>query len=739
MKVLHELPSYITNILTDSRRITTSDIESGKTAFVAMRTSVGDGHRYVRKLYDRGLRSFIVDDAEEFKDLVDAAFVVAPEGTLDFLIKVAGERLRQSLVEQIVITGSNKKTTAKELIYRALLKSGKNVARSPRTWNSAMGVTLSLFDNLAQNPEVIVTEVGIDAPGQASRLRPLLRPSIGVITGITDEHDENFESHAAKVSEKISLVKNASKLVYLKGDTELEAQIKSLQHPHAIGVDNIEDLVGEVTGCPCPADRISTAIEVRRIPEDGVLFIDSFTNDLASLPLSLAMAAERRAGRRLAVFLGDFEGNSDEAERLVAERDGKVLFFEKKDSNFVKHLHRGDFAHHLVLIKGATSELITFFDEARHDTTLQVDLDALVHNYNVYRRLLPPHTGIIGMVKADAYGLGALEVAKTLQNHGARYLAVAVVDEAISLRQAGITMPIIVLNPITNRFEALVDYHLEPAVFSLEELSRIDDAISALGSSIIPVHIKLDTGMHRIGFITKELEILAQRLKNSKTVKVASIFSHLATADCLNDEKDEYTRSQMAAFDDMSSYLSAQFGDNIPRHLLNTAGIERFGRTDAAYDMARLGLGLYGISPATLTHGELRPTARLISTVISLKHWPSGTPIGYGGRDVTQRDSVIATLPIGYADGIDRRLGNGRARFAIDGCLCPTIGNVCMDLLMLDVTDAVNKGIDVRVGTEVEIFGPTAAIESVADTLGTITYEILTSVSPRVRRTYHQR
>lgn len=245
--------------------------------------------------------------------------------------------------------------------------------------------------------------------------------------------------------------------------------------------------------------------------------------------------------------------------------------------------------------------------------------------------------------------------------------------------------------------------------------------------------------MHRIGFIAPELEALALRLKTSKTVKVASIFSHLATADCLSDEKDEYTRSQMAAFDDMSGYICAQIGDNIPRHLLNTAGIERFGRTEAAYDMARLGLGLYGLSPATLTHGELRPSARLISTIISLKHWPSGTPIGYGGRDVTQRDSVIATLPIGYADGIDRRLGNGRARFAIDGCLCPTIGNVCMDLLMLDVTDAVNQGIDVRVGTEVEIFGPTAPIECIAETLGTITYEILTSVSPRVRRTYHQR
>lgn len=736
MKILNELPEHIKTVITDSRRITPSHIRDGRTAFVALRTAVGNGHKYIGSLYEKGLRTFVVDSVDGFEELADATFVLASGPTLNFLINTAGKRLRNSGIRQIIVTGSHGKTTAKELITTAFRQAGFNVARSPRTWNSAMGAALSIFDNLGHNPQTIITEVGIDAPGQANRIRPLLQPSIGVITSVTDEHDENFDNHSAKVAEKVALVRDAAKIVYCSDDSELMTQLEALKHAEVIRVRDMKELVEAVTGYQCPDKRVSTLSEVRRIPEDGILLIDSFTNDLDSLPLSLDLAAQRQAGRSLTVFLGDFEGDKSLAEQMVKERGGQVRFFGTEDQNFVKTLHRGDFARQLILIKGANEPLITFFDEARHDTTLQVDIDALVHNYNSYRRCLPPNVGLIGMVKADAYGLGALEVAKTLQNHGAAYLAVAVVDEGVALRRAGVTMPIIVLNPITNRFEALVEHNLEATVFSLDELATIEDALSEVTDHPISVHIKLDTGMHRVGFMESEIEALASKLKKSMVLRATSVFSHLATADC--PDLQLYTLGQIKKFEVMSKNLCLSLDREIKRHLLNTAGIETLGKENH-YDLARLGIGLYGLSPLTHSTLSLKPAARLVSTVISLKHWLEGTSIGYGCKGVTVRPSVIATLPLGYADGIDRRLGNGNAKFDVGGVLCPTIGNICMDLLMLDVTEAVERGVDVKVGTQVEIFGPNVPIENHARTLGTISYEVLTSVSGRVRRTYLQR
>lgn len=404
-------------------------------------------------------------------------------------------------------------------------------------------------------------------------------------------------------------------------------------------------------------------------------------------------------------------------------------------------LRRDDFSRSLIVVKGGTAEarkeLTTFFDAARHDTMLEVDLDALVHNYNYYRSLLPRDTGLIGMVKASAYGLGALEVAKTLQSHGAAYLAVAVIDEGVALRRAGVTMPIIVLNPITNNFQALVDNRLEPTVFSIDELQRIATGIAPhlSADSPHPIHIKIDTGMHRLGFLEDDVEALALALKSTPNVRVSTIFSHLATADC--PDLTDYTRLQTDTFERISAKLIAALGDpTIRRHLLNTAGISTLGHTRSAYNMARLGIGLYGISAiGGAEAAKLRTVATLVSTVISLKRWPAGTPIGYGCRGVTQRDSVIATVPIGYADGIDRHLGNGGLRVVVRGTKCPTIGNICMDLMMVDVTDAVG----VEVGDRVEIFGPNAPVEDIARALDTIPYEPLVSVSERVCRTYFRR
>lgn len=728
MIITDRLPSQVSRLFTDSRSVGVRPELNADTAFVALRTSLADGHNFVRRVYDMGVRTFVVDRVPE-GDYPDAVFVLT-DNTRRFLDDYAAERLSKFNGKQIVVTGSVGKTTAKEHLAAVL----PDAVRSPRSWNSAVGVPLSIIENTSSPHKWMITEVGIDGPGQAAHMRKLLRPSIGILTRMTDEHDERFVSHRAKVREKIELVRDAEIICYEQSDPVVAEELACLEGVELRPYSDIAELF------PGESPAVSTRFEVREAPMDCVLALDSYTNDPVSLTTSLDIARRRVAGRRLFVILGGVDDVTPYQSTLDRYGVERVITFADKEQvdEFLRTARRDEFSNAMILIKGSYAvdleSVVTFLDEARHDTQLEVNLDALVHNYNYYRSLLPRGTGIIGMVKASAYGIGALEVAKTLESRGAAYLAVAVVDEAVALRRAGIRMPIIVLNPITNNFEALFRYRLEPAVFTIDELNRIADEAAAHGVENVPVHVKFDTGMHRLGFLNDEIETLAVWLAAHPHVSVASVFSHLATADC--PDLMDYTERQVRAFTEMTERFASLWPKPFKRHLLNTAGISQLGRTPAAFDMARLGLGLYGVSPLGNEESRrLRPVARLTSTVISLKHWPAGTPIGYGCKGVTARDSVIATVPIGYADGVDRRLGCGNARFAVNGVLCPTIGNICMDLFMLDVTDVP----DVVVGDIVEIFGPQVRVETLAETLDTIPYEILTSISPRVRRTYFHR
>ena len=427
-------------------------------------------------------------------------------------------------------------------------------------------------------------------------------------------------------------------------------------------------------------------------------------------------------------------GVGEEISRYSTEFDPLIASdFMPSVDDFLKNYDITRFDSELILIKGRADigfdEIRRRLESPRHQSILEVNLDAVVDNFNTYRALLKPHTGIVAMVKASGYGTGALELAKTLQSQGASYLAVAVIEEGVALRRAGITMPIIVLNPVTTNYQALFAYGLEPTVFSISELQLLIAEAERYGKTDYPVHIKLETGMRRLGFIDCEIDDLIKILNSTDRVKVSSAFSHLATADCL--DQDAYTQSQFDTFERMTARLIAGLPYQFKRHILNTAGIMRYPQYQ--YDMVRLGIGLYGISPLPpeATKIKLRAVARLSSTIISLKHWPAGTTVGYSRRGVLTRDSVIATVPIGYADGIDRHFGCGQAQFVVNGHLCPTVGNICMDLCMIDVTDA-----DANIGDRVEIFGENAPIENLAQTLGTIPYEILSSVSPRIHRIY---
>lgn len=753
-----------TFLATDSRNIDNAE----QTVFAALRTVVNTGNRYISELYRRGVTAFIVDEIPDEARNFDAAFIVVPD-VAAALRQMAYARIR-GFQNGIAVTGSIGKTITKELIYRAL-KPYCDVQCSTRSWNSSIGVALSLWQMTVPEkmPDYIITEAAIDGPGQAQAIYRCLANShnITVITPITDEHDEAFASHADKIAEKLRLI-TGNIIIYADTDPELKRALedyadtvgcrKLIAVPQPAEGDAMPTIYHalaakalEVAGAPKQAVEAVPSLplaETRRQIFEGAfgntVVRDAFTPDMRSLADSLRFFGRHTSRRRnRALITGRLLDKASRAEiEALAGAHGINTVLTAAETENSSQLHGvesgADLRNSDILVFGDACDpslmpYVEALESADHDTTMQVDLDALIHNYNYYRRLLPGGTGIIGMVKASAYGMGDVEIARTLQDHGAAYLAVAVVDEGVKLREAGITMPIVVLNPITKHHYNLFTHNLEPSVFSPEELHTLLDEAARHGHGPFPVHIKIDTGMHRVGFTEEQIEQLTDTLAGQNRLVAASVFTHLSSADC--PELDHYTHNQIDTFVRVCDRIDSALGYSPKRHFLNTAGMMRFASA-ARYDLARPGIGLYGIAPYTCTEASrLKPVASLSTRIISLKHWPADTPVGYGCKGRTTRPSIIATIPVGYADGINRHLGRGHASFYVKGVPCPTIGNICMDQCMIDVTEVP----DVVTGDAVEIFGPHQRVEVLSDVLDTIPYEIITSVSPRVKRTYSKR
>lgn len=756
--------SGIKYLLTDSRDLR----EPSKTVFFALRTAASDGHRYINDLISRGVTRFVVERIPEGLSSV-AQFIVCPRP--ESVLQYVGRKVRDATSAKVIgVTGSVGKTVVKEILYQALSRRFR-VTRSPRSYNSQIGVPLSLWE-IRPDDDYAIIEAGIDGMGQMAALAAQIRPTVGILTRITDEHSDGFASREEKIRQKLLLFASVTDIVYDGNDPGVESALRdaypqkrlhaafgkgdainpalAVKTMEVLGFDtaNIRDMMSEVNA------TVDTRLDVREGTDDSLVINDRFTADVRSLSASLAFMRRRATNvRHCVLVLGELlrpygtdekalygevaevaaEFGVDEVfacnhsaiqySRLFDDRGIKFAIFEKE--NGVVGLQSC-----LILVQGLPS-VAAMLETPRHETTLDVNLDALTRNFNHYRSLLRPTTGVIAMVKASAYGIGALEVSKTLQAQGAAYLAVAVVDEGVALRRAGITIPIMVMNPISTNFRALVDYRLEPSVFSLRELEMLLmhlPELTEVDNAPYPIHIKLDTGMHRVGFISEELPDLVNALTHTDRVAVATAFSHLATADCL--DQDEYTDMQLHKFEEMTFVLRNGIGYDFKRHILNTAGIQR--RTVCQYDFVRLGIGLYGIDPVDEKSSALSVVAALRTRIISLHRWQPYVTIGYGRKGVVARQSVVATVPIGYADGINRHLGCGNASFIVKGVACPTIGNVCMDQCMIDVTDVP----EVNIGDSVEIFGPSAPISRLSDTLGTIPYEVLASISPRVTRLY---
>ena len=784
-------------LLIDSRSLCFPE----ETLFFALKTEKNDGHKYVEELYKRGVRNFVVEQAVIG---LEANFLVV-KSPLQALQTLAAYHRSQLHIPVIGITGSNGKTTVKEWLYQ-LLSPDYHVCRSPRSYNSQVGVPLSVW-MVSQHNDLAIIEAGISQPGEMERLERIVKPTIGVMTNLGTAHQENFMSYEIKCSEKMKLFAHCDTVVVNSRDAIVQRCAEALpegQKQVALKVRQIEkegnkatvhfewrDEVGQYTipfiddasienSITCfttilalqsrvdiaqlckrmsRLEPVAMRLEVKDGKNGCTLINDSYNSDVQSLDIALDFMSRRpeTSKQHRTLILSDIL-QSGESPRSLYSRVAQMAasrgiekvigvgeeicscadYFPMEHYMFrtLDALLRSEVFDRLkdefILIKGARqfrfdklSDLLTL---KVHQTILEVNLNALVNNVRYYRRFMKPETKMVCMVKASGYGVGSLETSKTLQDNGVDYLAVAVADEGADLREAGITANIMIMNPETTSFKMLFDYRLEPEVFSFSLLEQLIRAAEKEGITNFPIHIKLDTGMHRLGFNPeKDMPQLIERLKRQTALVPCSVFSHFVGSD--GDEFDAFSRHQFELFDRASQQLQAAYHHKIIRHICNSAGIEHF--PEYHLDMVRLGLGLYGIN-ARNNH-ILNNVATLKTTILQIREVPKGDSIGYSRRTILDRNSRIAAIPIGYADGLNRHLGNRGCYCLVNGQKAYYVGNICMDVCMIDVT-----GIECKEGDQVEIFGDNLPVTVLSDALGTIPYEVLTGVSNRVQRIYIQ-
>ena len=808
-------PATIDWLLTDSRSLSFPE----ETLFFALPTKRNNGIRYVPELYARGVRNFVVG-GEDYRKEKPASPLNAPDvnclvvpSPLKALQKLAEHHRGQFDIPVIGITGSNGKTVVKEWLHQ-LLGADRVVVRSPRSYNSQIGVPLSVWQ-MKEEHQLAVFEAGISEPGEMRALQNIIKPTIGILTNIGGAHQENFFSMQEKCMEKLTLFKDCDVVIY-NGDDEFISSCvaksmlpareiawsrKDADRPLYISkiekqdnctlvsyryldMDNtytlpfiddasIENSLHCLAACVylmLPPSKITERmarlepvamrLEVKEGKNGCLLINDSYNSDLASLDIALDFMYRRSDGKDLkrTLILSDILEtgqtahslyrqvaqlvNSRGVERIIgvgselamcADRFGMEKAFYPDTTSLLKDVGAGKLhlENEIILIKGARKygfdALTEVLEKKVHETILEVNLGAMVANLNHYRSLLHPETKMVCMVKASAYGAGSYEIAKTLQEHRVDYLAVAVADEGFELRKAGITANILIMNPEMTSFKTMFDYKLEPEVYSFHLLDALIKEAEKEGIANFPIHVKLDTGMHRLGFAPEDMPRLIERLKGQNAVIPRSVFSHLAGSD--SSDFDAFTRRQIETFEKVSGELQAAFPHKILRHICNSAGIERF--PGAQFDMVRLGIGLYGINP--IDNSVMHNVSTLKTTILQIRDVPADETVGYSRKGRLNRPSRIAAIPIGYADGLNRHLGNGAAYCLVNGQKAPYVGNICMDVCMIDVTD-----IPCKEGDAVEIFGDHLPVTVLSDVLDTIPYEVLTSVSTRVKRVYYQ-
>jgi alanine racemase len=793
LRLAKELP--ITNLLTDSRKAL---VDTGS-VFFAINGVRHDGHRFLKDVYETGVRQFVVEQQLEILESFHDANILLVSSSLDALQSLAMHQRKIFTKTVVGITGSNGKTIVKEWLYQ-LLSPDFKIAKNPGSYNSQLGVPLSIWQ-LDKHHDIGIFEAGISKPGEMKKLADIIQPTIGIFTNIGHAHDEGFSSMQEKLREKLRLFNSASLVIASEENPHVkktfdQLKIKTLTwsfgNTSAIQIQKILERnynishkgsqfnlelpfvdPASVENCfHCvalllhlkysPAKIQERILALRAVPmrlelKEGInqsqIIDDTYNNDLSGLKISLEFLSNQQQKQKKRVIFSDIlESGVPEAElvkqiatllskfhvtsfigigesllRHKSEFPSNAEFFSNTES-FLNNFELDSIAHEVVLVKGARAfkfeRIIEKLQKKVHGTVMEIDLGGVVKNLNFFRSRLQPSTKIMVMVKAFAYGSGSNEIANLLQYHRVDYLGVAYADEGVDLRKNNISLPIMVMNPSEETFDSLITYNLEPEIYNFRILNSL---LGFLNGRQLNVHVKIDTGMHRLGFDSSDVGDLLTILKQNKNLNVASVFSHLAGAD--EAQHDEFSAQQADSFLKNASVISDALGYKPLFHILNSPGILRLPQFQ--FDMVRLGIGLYGVNPTSDPIEGLQPVATLKTIISQVKKIRAGETIGYGRRGKAEKDISIATIAIGYADGFSRAFSRGIGRVLINGQLAPVVGNVCMDMTMVDIT-----GLDVKEGDEAIIFGRDLPIQSLASSINTIPYEILTSMSERVKRLF---
>jgi alanine racemase len=803
-KILHakrfgESNSTIDNISIDSRSLQNNK----NTLFFALVGPNNDAHIYISALIEKGVKNFVVTHIPEGLIHKSTFFVV--ENTLDSLQQFAAYHRSFFQFPVMGLTGSNGKTIVKEWL-NFLMSPDFNIIRSPKSYNSQVGVPLSVI-SINDKHNLGIFEAGISKMNEMEKLETIIRPSIGIITNIGSAHDEGFEDLEKKITEKLKLFKNSKLIIYQKNkaiDALIGSTIKRFSWSYTDetadvfvakkAIDNktilqisyskdnfdvqipFQDEASVENAVSCLMVLLSFKydkktiqnrmqwlypVEMRLKVKTGInnttLIDDSYSSDFQSLKIALDFLESQKQYKNKTLILSDIfqSGLSNEelyskvAQLIKNNKINRIIgigetisTFKHKFTNcntfkntadFFLNFNNLNFINETILIKGARhfqfEEIVAALEEKTHETVLEINLNSISHNLSFFKSKLKPTTKMMVMVKAFGYGSGGFEIAKLLEHHKVDYLGVAFADEGISLKNAGISLPIMVLNPETTSFSAIIQYQLEPEIYSLKGLKAFLQIAEKRKLKHFPIHIKLDTGMHRLGFEEGNLNELIAILKDNNFVSVKSILSHMATSDDLKHQN--FAHSQINLFEKLSSKLMAELNIKPIRHILNTSGISNFPQ--AQYNMVRLGIGLYGVSNAVEEQKHLENVGTLKSIISQIRTIQSGESVGYGRRFIADKPSKIATIPIGYADGISRHWGNGVGFVTINNQKATIVGSICMDMLMVDSTE-----INCKEGDSVIIFGESPTVSFIAKQLQTIPYEILTSISQRVKRVYYR-
>ena len=801
--VLINPQSQINNLLIDSRK----GREFETSLFVALDGDFRNGHRFVHEMYQKGVRNFLL--SKPVNNIPKAnTFIV--ESTISGLQKLGKHQRDLMSCPVIGVTGSNGKTIVKEWLYQ-LLHKDYSIIRSPKSYNSQIGVPLSVWA-MNSHYNLAIFESGISKPGEMERLEKVIQPTIGVFTNIGLAHQENFQSSEEKIKEKLNLFTHTDYIVYCSNSKEINKQVQ-LRFPKekqlswgkdedcfltVIGYNNLERKTvihaiyrGQKQKITIPfsddasvenamhcwvvmlhlgiskteieqrflkLEPIAMRLEQKNGVDGSIIIDDAYNSDITAFEIALD-SLDQVNKRNKTVILSDILQSGETPEDLYRRINQSLIghkitrfigvgrqLFENQDlieipdkhffvytQHFLDQVSAFDFQNHGILIKGARDyrfeRIASKLAYKNHETQLEINLDALKHNLRFYKKMLKPNVKTMVMVKAYGYGAGGPEVARLLASEEVNYLGVAYADEGVAIRKSGISTPIMVMNPSVDAFPAMINYNLEPEIYSLGVLEAFNNALDAEGmmSSSYKIHLKLDTGMNRLGFKAKDIPAVLRLIKRESHFKVASVFSHLAASD--DAHFDEFTKTQISDFEQLTTDIEVKLGYSFTRHICNTGGIERF--SDAQFEMVRLGIGLYGTAMKSANQKQLRVVSYLYSIVVQVKNVEVGESIGYGRNFMVEKPMKIAIVPIGYADGLDRRLGNGVGHVFISGHKRKIIGNVCMDLIMVDVT-----GLPTQVNDRVEIFGENIKVQEIAKQANTISYEILTSIPSRVKRVY---